>query len=156
MFRQVTHALLVNAILGSSLGAGPKESTKSLLARYKAATCVPSARTPYRSWDAELAVSNGSKVVIKAAEIPGGLVMVTDLGSGDQFVAANAGDYVYPHDIRIDKQRDLLYIIASGLAGGLWWRTVLFEYDLRSHQRTARRRIKDKGLPKACPGPSES
>ena len=70
--------------------------------------------------------------------------------SGDRFVAANAGNYVYPADIRIDRQSDRLYIICSGLAGGICWRTVLFEYDLRSHQQTARRGVKDRDLPKPC------
>jgi hypothetical protein len=83
-------------------------------------------------------------------------VTVTDLGSGARFIAANAGDYVYPYDVRVDKQNDRLYVIASGLAGGIWQRTVLFQYDLRMHRQTARRGVRDKDLPKACPGPSES
>jgi hypothetical protein len=159
IFRQVTSALLINAVLGSSLGAAPKVSTQSLLTMYNAAACIPPTISPNilpkttRSWHAELALSDGSKILIKAAEMPGGLVTVTDLSSGERFVAANAGDYVYPDDIRIDKRDDRLYVIARGLAGGIWRRTVLFQYNLQAHRQTARRGVRGKDLPKACPGP---
>jgi hypothetical protein len=73
--------------------------------------------------------------------------------TGQTFVAANAGDYVYPSDVRMNTQNDLLYIMARGLAGGIWQRTYLFEYDLGQHGLLTRRRVKDSALPDACPDP---
>ena len=161
IFLPVVHALMGVVLLGACLAA-PRNSTESLLAEYKAATCLPLTtnleiwpRTT-RSWNATVTLKDGSKVTVKAATMPGGLVTVSYPASGQQFVAANAGDYVYPYDIRIDNQNDRLYIVASGLAGGIWSRTVLFEYDLAEHRETARRGVRDKDLPKACPGPAES
>lgn len=160
ILKPVTHVLVATTLMGGSLGAAPRESTRSLVAKYRLATCAPLTINPHisprstRSWNADLTLWNGSKVVVQAAAMPGGIVTVTHPSTGERFVAAAAGDYVYPDDIRIDRQTDRLYIIASGLAGGLWSRTVLFEYDLRSQRQTARRGVKDKDLPKACPGES--
>jgi hypothetical protein len=95
-------------------------------------------------------MTNGSKVAINAASMVGGMVTVKYLASGEQLIAANAGDYVYPNDIRINNLADRLYIVASGLAGGLWQRTVLFEYDLHAHLQIARHGVRDKDLPTAC------
>jgi len=78
------------------------------------------------------------------------MVTVTYLASGEHFVAANVGDYVYPYDIRINNQNGRLDILASGVAGGIWERTVLFEYDLRARREIAQRGVTYKDLPAAC------
>jgi hypothetical protein len=142
----------VGAVLLDGCFAAPSGSTKSLLANYKAAACISPRKldSATRIWDAEITITNGSKVTVKAASMVGGLVTVTYPASGEQVVAANAGDYVYPFDIRINNQNDQLYIVASGLAGGIWQRTVLFEYDLRARRQIARHGVKDKDLPTAC------
>lgn len=156
----VVLAFIGVALLGVCLAAA-RSSTESLLAKYKGATCLPlmvnSGISPpdTRAWNATVTTKNGSEVTVNAATMPGGIVTVTYLASGQRFIAANAGDYVYPYDIRIDNQNDRLYVVASGLAGGIWSRTVLFEYDLQEHRETARRGVRDKDLPKACPGPAQ-
>jgi hypothetical protein len=66
-------------------------------------------------------------------------------------VAANAGDYVYPSDVRINTPDDLLYVKASGLAGGIRHQTWLFEYDLRGPRLVARQEVVDEALPAECP-----
>jgi hypothetical protein len=58
-------------------------------------------------------------------------------------VAADAEDYVYPSDVRVSNQNDLLYIKASGLAGGVNHETWLFEYDLRNQHLVTRERVSD-------------
>jgi hypothetical protein len=143
--------------------AARQESTKSLIEQYKTATCLPITTSPYvpedkktRFWDTTVVLRDGSTVTVKAATMTGGVVNLIYLVSGQQYVAANAGDYVYPTDIRIDTQHDRLYVVASGLAGGIWHRTVLFEYDLRERRQTARRGVKDRDLPNECPGPADT
>jgi hypothetical protein len=141
---------------------GSLEASQSLIEKFKAATCLPldtnSGILPRstRAWNTTVTLRDSSKVTVRAAAIPGGSVGVTYLSSGKRFIAADAGDYVYPYDIRIDNQNDRLYIAARGLAGGLWWRTVLFEYDLRAHLQTAHGGVKFKNLPNACSAPAQS
>lgn len=65
--------------------------------------------------------------------------------------AANAGDYVYPSDVRLDARNDVLYVKAAGLAAGIWSETWLFEYDLRAQRQLARRRVVNDVLPPECP-----
>jgi hypothetical protein len=144
--------VFVGVVLLDGCHAASRDSTESLLTKYKAATCINPRKVDRatRIWNAEITMMNGSKVAIEAASMVGGLVTVTYLASGERLVAANAGDYVYPYDIRINNQHDRLYIVASGLAGGIWQRTVLFEYDLKVRRQTARHGVKDKDLPTAC------
>jgi hypothetical protein len=66
-------------------------------------------------------------------------------------VAANPGDYVYPVDVRLDAQNDLLYVKAHGLAGGLMEQTWLFEYDLHGQRMAQRLQVKNGALPAECP-----
>jgi hypothetical protein len=155
------HTLGKVLLFGGCLAASV-EASESLIAKYKSATCLPLETNPRilprgtRSWNATVTLKDGSKVRVNAATMPGGRVTVTYLSSEGMVVAANAGDYVYPYDIRIDSRNDRLYIAASGLAGGIWMRTVLFEYDLRERRQTAHRGVKDKDMPSACPGPAET
>jgi hypothetical protein len=152
---------LVQLLLLCACLPGAGDAADSLIAKYKAATCLPLESNPRtlprstRSWNATITLKDGSKATVKAAAMPGGSVTVTYLSSGSVVVAADAGDYVYPYDIRIDTENDRLYVVASGLAGGIWMRTVLFEYDLGKHRQTAHHGVKDKDLPKACPGLAE-
>ncbi len=160
-----TFALLAHSILGIAVlngcVAAPWKKSGPLLAKYKAATCLPLTISPAmprktRSWQAEVTIANGSRIVVEAAAIPGGYVTVRYLDTSEKVIAANAGDYVYPYDIRINRQTDRLYVVASGLAGGIWQRTVLFEYDLRARRQTAKRGVNDKDLPEGCPAPASS
>jgi hypothetical protein len=88
---------------------------------------------------------------VTGAQVPGGQIVVRYPASGGVVVAASAGDYIYPSDVRIKAQSDLLYIKASGLAGGMRQQTWLFEYDLRSERLLLRQQVGDSGLPTECP-----
>lgn len=128
-----------------------------IIDRYKAAECV-SPKTPQnnsanpQSWDSTIELTDKSQVQVEGATLPGGRINVHYLATGQTAEAANAGDYVYPADVRIDRRRDLLYVRASGLAGGIWHETWLFEFDLRQKMLLQRHRVKDEVLPPVCPG----
>jgi hypothetical protein len=128
--------------------------------RYKAATCIPfSAKpsiTPHtREWDTPLILRGGLRVIVSGADAVGGRIVVK-YGYNDQInnrveVAADAGDYVYPSDVRLNANNELLYVKASGVAGGISHETILFEYDLRGRRLARRQRVANDGLPAECP-----
>jgi hypothetical protein len=132
-------------------------SDDPIVARYQAATCLPFLSLPvgrpfYHQWKTTLSLRNGSQVTVSGAHMPDGRIDVFYPATGQTFVAT-PGDYVYPNRVRVDAQKDLLYVEASGLAGGSLQRTYLFEYDLRRHRLLARRRVPDSVLFKYCPDP---
>lgn len=83
--------------------------------------------------------------------MPGGRITVRNLTTGRESVAANAGDYIYPSDVRFNAQRNLLFVKASGLAAGINHETWLFEYDLLGQRLVEQRRVEDGVLPSECP-----
>ena len=122
---------------------------------YTAAACVPLAAKPKaysadREWDALIPLRDGSTVVVRGAQIVSGQIEVFYPAASKQIVAANAGDYVYPSDVRADTQNDLLYVKADGLAGGIWRQTWLFKYDLRRQQLMERLQVRNDALPPEC------
>jgi len=122
---------------------------------YKAAACIPVSlrvqgpRT--REWQTPVTLSDGSKVVIIGDQSPGGRILARYVTTGRLVEAANAGDYVYPSDVRFGAQNGLLFVKASGLALGITQETWLFEYDLVRHRLVERRRVADSALPTECP-----
>ena len=46
--------------------------------------------------------------------MPGGQIDVRYLSDGKDVLAANAGDYIYPADVRFEPTSGLLYVKASG------------------------------------------
>lgn len=150
--------VLVTASASCTVACGSRGGPVSeapIIEHYKGATCISFSRNPgiiphTREWDTNLTLGNGSKVTVIGAQIPGGQIVVRYPASGRTVVAANAGDYVYPSDVRIDAQNDLLYVKASGLAGGLRQQTWLFEYDLKSEHLVSRQQVVDGGLPAQC------
>ena len=133
-------------------------SDDPIVARYQAAICIPFAshrvvKPRTREWNTTLSLRDGSQVLVSGLQLPGGWIEVSYPATGQKFVAAKAGDYVHPTDVRINPQNDILYVKATGLVGGIWQRTYLFAYDLRKHRLLTRRRVKDSALPEACPDP---
>ncbi len=132
-------------------------SRDPIIDKYRAAACIPvsanvkTAGPHTREWDTALTLKDGSKVVVQGAQRPGGRITVRYLATDRESEAANAGDYVYPSDVRLDAQHDLLYVKASGLAAGIWSETWLFEYDLRAQRQLARRLVANDVLPPECP-----
>jgi len=104
-----------------------------------------------RQWDTTLTLRNGSTVVVSGMQMVGGRIEVQDVATGRRSIAADAGDYVYPSDVRVDHRSDHLYVKASGLAGGIQHQTWLFDYDLRAPGAVARLQVLDGALPPECP-----
>jgi len=132
------------------------DSNAQIVKDYNAATCVlpsadPRGGTITREWSKTLLLHDGSKVIIKGIQAPGGrvelLYPVTNRGT----IAIDPGDYIYPSDIRLDGRRDHLYVKARGLGGGMFAQTWLFEYDLEHHQLLKRTRVRADALPAECP-----
>jgi hypothetical protein len=94
-------------------------------------------------------LTNGEAIVIAGVQGPGGVVSVRYPG-GHTVVAADAGDYVYPDDIRVDDASGRMYVKAEGLAGGISHETVLFEYDLYGRKALQRLAVDGAVLPPQC------
>jgi hypothetical protein len=69
---------------------------------------------------------------------------------GKDDFATDARDYVYPTDIRFDRENEHLYIKTSGIAATGGHETWLFEYDLNKQQQTARALVDPSVLPAEC------
>jgi hypothetical protein len=137
-------------------GCGGPVSDAPIIRRYVAATCIPvsinrKVGPDTRRWDTMLTLHNGSTVLVSGMQMPGGRIGVRDCESCRESIAADAGDYVYPSDVRVDRQNDHLYVKASGLAGGIQHQTWLFDYDLRGQRAVARLQVLDDALPPECP-----
>jgi hypothetical protein len=108
--------------------------------------------TPHtREWNTPLTLKAGEKVIIRGTQSPGGRIEVEYANSGFRKIAADAGDYVYPADVRLDSQNDLLYVRASGLAGGMNYETWLFKYDLVKQRQVTKQLVSDRVMPAECP-----
>ena len=112
----------------------------------------PGISPPTRAWGYTLKTRDGVAVHISGAEMPGGRIDVRYMPGGKNEVAADAGDYIYPADVRLDAATDHLYIKASGVPavfGGP--QTWLFEYDLNKRGQIGRARVDPGVLPPECP-----
>jgi hypothetical protein len=90
-------------------------------------------------------------VQIRGVQAPGGRIDIQFLNDGATLVAADAGDYVYPDDVRVDSASGLLYVRANGRrAVGGKPETWLFEYDLRQRRSLRRSRVALAVLPRTC------
>lgn len=123
---------------------------------YNGAECVPvhfgpGISPPTRAWDYSTATHRGIKVHISGAEMPGGRIDLRYLADGRDIVAADAGDYIYPADVRLDQSRDKLFSKASGIPAAFGGpQTWLFEFDLNSRQQIGRARVDPTVLTKEC------
>jgi hypothetical protein len=143
-------------LVGTAVSCRRPLSSGAIIDGYKAATCVPVSnrkmQDPHtREWDTTIRLTNGSEVMIVGYQMPGGRIMLRYPSTGRELEAANAGDYVYPSDVRFNSQANVLFIKASGLAGGLSHETWLFEYDVPRQQLVERRLVADSSLPAECP-----
>src|SRR5471032_340231 len=99
-------AITFTAACHNAVSNGP------IIEHYRAATCIPVSTMAgpnprSRERDTVLTLSDGSQVRVQGAQMPGGRITVGYLGFGRELVAANAGDYVYPRDVRLDSRSDL-------------------------------------------------
>ena len=148
-------AVFISLVLTvSTIGCRPGASHSGLIERYKAATCIPvlqdASPIHSREWKTALTLTDRSQVIVAGMQSPGGRISLDYVNSGRSVVAANAGDYIYPADVRVNLGKDLLYVEASGLGGGIWQETWLFDYDLRSQKLLRREKVTENGLPAWC------
>jgi hypothetical protein len=129
--------------------------------RYRAAACLPvlagsQPAAPSRQWDVVVRPSGGSEVRLSGYQAVNGAIVARDERTGRTHVVANAGDYVYPADVRASRDFRHVYVKAAGLAGGMWHETWLFEYDLGGYRQVGKVRVDPTVLPPECPaGASE-
>jgi hypothetical protein len=125
-----------------------------LIDRYTHAECIPwrvapDIATETRSWDYTVQLQNGESAHISGYRMPGGRIDV-EYGARTTATAANAGDYIPPADVRIDRQHERLYVKADGSAGGWRPETWLFDYDLRQRRENGRLLVDPRVLPPEC------
>jgi hypothetical protein len=127
-----------------------------IITEYESAECIsphlgPGITPPTHVWDRSVTDSLGQNVRILGAEMPGGRIDVRYESDGADIVAANAGDYIYPADVRIDKLRQRLLVKASGITAAFSLpQTWLFEFDLTQRRLVDRARVDPKVLPQEC------
>jgi hypothetical protein len=81
----------------------------------------------------------------------GGQIDIRYEEDGQELVAVNPGDYIYPSDVRIDNNAGVLYVKASGSAAGVWRETWLYEYDLQRRRQASKLLVDPSVLPAECP-----
>lgn len=133
---------------------GPAARSGPLIDSYSHAECLPltlelKSGPPTRTWDYILQTRGAGAVHVIGKQMPGGVIAV-EYADGKREIAANAGDYVYPADVRVDRARERLYVKADGIRIN-WRETWLFEYDLERRLQTARLHVDPKVLPEDCP-----
>ena len=149
--------LAVAALVFCYQGCGRTIRSGALIDEYSRAECVPvrvaaGVSPPSRGWDYTLKTRAGIPIRVFGADIVGGEVEVEYLPDGKKAVAANAGDYIYPADVRFERTNDRLYIKASGQPASFGGpQTWLFEYDLVNRRQTARAKVDPTVLPQECP-----
>jgi hypothetical protein len=139
----------------AAVSCAPAVRAGLIIEHYRAALCVePSIAAgvspPTRGWNAVLTTAAGAKVNVRGAEMVSGRIVVRYQPDGPEVVAADAGDYVYPSDVRINEARTILVVKATGLAGGIRHETWLYEYDLEGQRQLSRVRVDPTVLPDEC------
>ena len=143
-------------ILETLIGCGRMVRTGPIVTGYENAKCIPvqfgpGITPPTRTWDFTMTTSRGLTVRIFGASMPGGQIDVSYAPQGTEIVAANAGDYIYPADVRLDEKSGILFIKASGITAAFSQpQTWLFEYDLNNRRQIARTRVVPSVLPVEC------
>ena len=127
-----------------------------LITGYEVAECIPvhvgsGNAPPARSWDYSLATSSGQVIHISGAQMPGGRIDLQYQSDAADVVAADAGDYIYPADVRVDKAKSRLFVKASGVPAAFGGPQVwLFEFDLAHRKQIDHARIDPAALPNEC------
>ena len=99
------------------------------------------------NWDQTIELGNGLTFQILAYESVGGRFEGKYSDERAIRTIAVPGDYIYPCDIRVDLAKKHLFCKASGLAGGIYHETVIFEYDLLGRKVVDKIRVDPKLLP---------
>ncbi len=127
----------------------------AIITAYQEATCIPLRQedmgTPTRRWDHVFSIQDGEKVRISGAQVPGGSIEVHYQSDGREVVAADAGDYIYPADVRLDLAHDALFVKAEGVPVFGKAQTWLFQFDLKKQIQITRALVDRLVLPAECP-----
>jgi hypothetical protein len=135
--------------------AFPAMRSGQIIESYKSARCVQptiaqGVSPPTRGWNADWSLPSGTRISVRGKQMAGGRVTVQYLSDGAEVVAADAGDYVYPADVRINESGTILVVKAEGLAAGIWPETWLFEYSLDARRLLSKHRVAPEVLPAEC------
>jgi hypothetical protein len=146
--------LIPPLIVLSFAGCSSPVRSGPLIDSFNRAECIlvtlgPKTGSPARTWDYLLKTLQTGRALITGRQIPGGRIDVKYEATGADEVAADAGDYIYPDDVRFNGDR--LYIKASGVPVIGAYQTWVFDYDLRHHRQIARLRVDPNVLTKECP-----
>ncbi len=134
MRARIALCLLLSAVL--PVGCTRPIRNGPIITEYKDAECIPPRLgqrfiPPTHTWDYALTTAPGQTVRVSGAQMPGGRIDVHYESDGADVIAANAGDYIYPADVRIDKAKQRLLVKASGITAAFSVpQTWLFEFDL--------------------------
>lgn len=144
-------SLFVVAGVIALVGCARPTRTGPLIDAYRQAECLPvKSDTTTRTWDYPLNTREGV-VRVSGAELPGGRINLRYMVDSKEAVAANAGDYIYPTDIRFDRIGERLYIKATGVPACFGaTQTWLFGYDLGLRREINRARVDPGALPQEC------
>jgi hypothetical protein len=131
-----------------------------LIDAYRAADCVGptfarGVKPPTRGWDTRIAIAGGSAAIVEGADMVSGDIRLRYEPDREEIVAVDPGDYISPHDVRLNRSRDRLYVKARGAAAGVWQQTWLYEYDLLNRREVRRNRVHPDALPPECPMPKQ-
>jgi hypothetical protein len=103
-------------------------------------------------WNYLLKTPEGLTVKITGTAIPGGNIEVAYLQGEVSGITADAGDYIYPADVRFDRANEHLYVKADGTPAAFGRReTWLFEIDLPQRRQVQKVRVEPSVLPEECP-----
>ena len=129
--------------------------TGAIIDQYSRAECIPvtnGSGSPARTWNYTLQTREVNRIQVDGRAVPGGLVSVKYLSDGKDEVVANAGDYIYPADVRFDHASGHLYVKAAGVTAAFSNpQTWLFDYDLLRRRSIQRVRVDPNVLPPECP-----
>jgi hypothetical protein len=135
-------------------GPGTSDPNHPVVKSYLVATVVTPTWNPNISpsepmWDLTLEPGNGQTVTVTAACCIGGRFLAKYGDETQPRIVGQPGDYVYPTELRVNRETRRVYGMARGLAGGIWHKTVIFEFDLVRRQQIGRVEVDDKILPPA-------
>jgi hypothetical protein len=150
--------ILACGVVAVSVLAGCSRMVRSgpITNAYENAECIPvefgpGITPPTRAWDYRLVTPGGMTVHISGAQMPGGRIDLAYQSDGIAVVAVDAGDYIYPADVRFDRQNDRLLVKASGVPAAFGGpQTWLFDFDLTHRRQTDRVRVDPAVLPSEC------
>jgi hypothetical protein len=143
---------LVAAVAAALWFLRPTEATVAL-AQYGRASCVsPKQDGGRRYWNSTLSLPGGASVKVTAEDQTGGLAYV-EFSDGTTRHITTLRDYVYPHDLRIARESMTLWILNSGLGGGIFREAHLYEYNLVSRVLVRDLDVDPDDLPDACQVP---